>query len=228
MRKGLSYFLILMLLYSCSADSDLDEILAPGTSIKLLFPENLSECTEGISLSETENELTFRWEDINNVDVYEMTLVNLNNSESQTLESKESEIAVILKKSTPYSWIITSASKPKKIRSETWFFFNEGPGVETFVPSPARALSPVSGASISSTSTVVNLRWESEDIDNDIVSYDLFFGENENPPLLESNLENDQYNNIPVSTGKIYYWKIITKDSHGNASTSPTFYFSVG
>lgn len=228
MSQKIYFLFVVLLIYSCSGDSDLSEILTPSTIINLTFPENLSECTEGTIISDTESEITFLWQEVEHVDTYRMTLTNLNNSETQILETKEVQLTVSIKRATPYSWNISSVSKPKKIRSDTWFFYNEGPGAETFVPFPATALSPVSGASISVTSTTVNLRWKAEDLDNDIIGYDLYFGENTDPGLLVSDLENNSYNDIIVTAGKTYYWKIVTKDRLGNESTSPIFNFTVG
>lgn len=228
MRKVGIIMAIAVLFGNCSADSDLAEFLAPAISINLSFPENLSECTEGNLISEIESELTFLWEGVDQVETYKMTLTDLNTSGIQEFESDEPQLTVILKRSTPYSWSISSATNPNKIRSETWFFFNEGPGAESFVPSPATALSPASGSSISVTSTTVNLRWNAEDQDNDIIGYDLYFGEDSDPGLFDSDLENDQYLGIPVSAGKTYYWKIVTKDTQGNESVSPIFSFTVG
>jgi len=37
-----------------------------------------------------------------------------------------------------------------------------------------------------------------------------------------------RFDDIPIEAGKIYYWKIVTKDSVGNESTSEVFTFSVG
>lgn len=228
MKKKLGLFFITIVLVNCSADSDLVDILAPSTIINLTFPENLSECTEGTLVSETESELTFLWEKNDKVKTYKMTLTDLNSSNVQVLESDVPQLKATLTRATPYSWYISSASNPKKILSETWVFYNEGPGLETFAPFPATALSPVSGASISATSTVVNLRWKAEDLDDDISGYDLYFGENNNPELIETDLENPQFNNIPVTSGNTYYWKIVTKDSQGHESISAIFYFSVG
>ena len=228
MKKKLGLFIILSTLINCSPDSDLAEILGPAIAINLTFPENLSECTEGTSISETESELTFLWEENDRVETYRMTLTDLNSSNVQVLESDVPQLKVILNRATPYSWKISSSSNPNKIRSETWFFYNEGPGLETFVPFPATAVSPASGSSISVTSTTVNLRWKAEDLDNDIVGFNLYFGENNNPELFESDLESDQYNGIPVLAGKTYYWKVVTKDSLGQESTSPVFSFTVG
>ncbi|UWX56062.1 hypothetical protein NYZ99_07070 [Maribacter litopenaei] len=202
MKKKIGLFFFTIALVNCSADSDLVDILAPSTVINLTFPKNLSECTEGTWVSDTESELTFLWEKIDIVETYKMTLTDLNNSETQELESTEAQLKVTLKRGTPYSWNISSASNPNKIRSETWVFFNEGPGLETFAPTPAIALSPVSGASISATSTVVNLRWKAEDFDNDIIGYDIYFGENNDPGIFETDLENPQFNDIPVTSRK--------------------------
>ncbi|WP_123803314.1 hypothetical protein [Maribacter sp. 4G9] len=228
MRKKLVIFLFFTILLGCTADSDLAQFLNSKTTINLIFPENNSECKEGIALSASQTELTFLWEDNSLAEGYLMTLTNLNSREVRELESNEAQLSVVIERETSYSWKITSVSNPDEIRSATWSFFNEGPALDNSPPSPATPLSPVTGASISATSTTVNLRWNSEDPDNDIIAYDLYFGEDNNPGLFDSDLENDQYLGIPVSAGKTYYWKIVTKDSKGNESISPVFSFTVG
>jgi hypothetical protein len=228
MSKKLGLLFVFLLLYGCAPDSDLLEILSPSATINLSFPENLSECTEGIVVSETESEITFLWEPIERVTTYSLHLTNLRTDDAQVLESKENGLTVPLLLGTPYTWYVTSASNPDKIRSEEWFFYNAGPGVESFVPFPATALSPAPGSSISVTSTAVNLTWNATDLDDDIVGYDLYFGETQNPPLLVSDIEGNRYFDIPVSAGQTYFWQVVTKDSKGHESTSAVFTFLVG
>ncbi|WP_158657044.1 hypothetical protein [Maribacter cobaltidurans] len=228
MRKKLVIFLFFTILLGCTADSDLAQFLNSKTTINLIFPENNSECKEGIALSASQTELTFLWEDNSLAEGYLMTLTNLNSREVRELESNEAQLSVVIERETSYSWKITSVSNPDEIRSATWSFFNEGPALDNSPPSPATALSPVTGASISATSTTVNLRWSAEDSDNDIVGYDLYFGDTENPALFESDLRDAKYDGIPVESGGIYYWKVVTKDSLGQESISPVFSFTVG
>lgn len=213
------------MIQSCGVDSDVLEYAKDQINIALIFPEDDSECTEGIIVSATQSELIFEWSDDNNNSPYIVHLTNLLSSQTDLIESNDTNVPITLDRGVAYSWYVTGKINTS---SEIWNFYNEGPGLESSIPYPATAISPVSGASISQTSTTVNLIWKSEDPDNDIVSYDLYFGEAKDPQLYGRNIPETRFNDIPVEAGKIYYWKIITKDSIGNESTSEVFTFSVG
>lgn len=229
MKKGLILLLAVTILQSCGVDLDILEYTDAdnGINILLLFPENDSNCTDGIIVSDTESELIFEWEYEGDSDFspYSLQLIDLSNNDTIVYESLETESAIILQRNVSYSWSVTGVLNSK---SETWSFYNVGPGDELTAPLPAKAISPVSGASISQTSTTVNLIWKSEDADNDIIGHDLYFGETEDPELFVENITGSRYNDIPVVAGNFYYWKIVTKDSAGNESISPIFTFGVG
>jgi hypothetical protein len=226
MKKNLLLFTIIIF-HSCGVDSDIIENNNSDFNIKLLFPENNSETTDGIAVSNTENELMFKWKNEGSSynSPYILLLTNLDNSETTDYESSETEIAIIIDRGVSYSWSVTGIANSS---SEKWDFHNIGPWTDSTPPLPAKAISPVSGASISQTSTTVNLVWTSEDSDNDIIGHDLYFGETENPGLFIENITESRYDDIPVVAGIIYYWQVVTKDSTGNASTSSVFSFNVG
>ncbi|WP_052958651.1 fibronectin type III domain-containing protein [Maribacter thermophilus] len=225
MKRCLAFILSGFIFSSCSPDLDVLEYTKANISINLVFPEKDSECTEGSAVSDTQSEVVFEWIDERSSEPYIVHLTNISNSETVLIESKNTETPIVLEKGTPYSWYVTGKHNTS---SEVWTFYNEGNGIESFIPFPATALSPISGASISRTSTTVNLRWNAEDLDNDIVGYDLYFGESTDPELLISDIETSSYSGIPVTSGKTYYWQIVTRDSIGNESSSAIFSFSVG
>ena len=213
--------------YSCGIDSEVLEFNNSNFGIELIFPKNTSEVIDGVIISDTESELVFEWkkEGDSTGRLYFLELRNIKNNEVTIYESTETNASIILTRGIDYSWSVTDSLNNN---SEKWTFKNLGPWSESTAPSPATAISPVSGASISQTSTTVNLIWKSEDVDNDIISYDLYFGETEGPELLIEDITVSRHNEIPVKAGNIYYWKIVTKDSVGNESTSVIFDFTVG
>ena len=79
-------------------------------------------------------------------------------------------------------------------------------------------------ASIPSTSSVT-LQWTGSDVDDDVAGYDIYIGNNSNPPLFSSDLNTNELV-VTVSSG-IYYWKVVTKDALGNTSDSGIFQFRV-
>ncbi|WP_324027976.1 hypothetical protein QSV08_08555 [Maribacter sp. BPC-D8] len=226
-RKCLLLLFLIINAYSCGIDSDVLEINNSIKSIKLIFPKNTSEVSDGMIISDTESELVFEWhnEGIGNENLYFLELKNLSNYETTIYESATTNASIILQRDVAYSWIVKDSINNI---SATWTFINLGPWDTSEPPLAATAISPVSGASISQTSTSVNLIWKSEDPDDDIVSYDLFFGEAKDPQLYGTDVTDTRFSEIPVEAGKTYYWKIITKDSVGNESTSSVFNFTVG
>lgn len=225
MKKSGFLVFLLFTIQSCGVDSDVLEYAKDQITITLIFPEDDSECTEGIIVSDTQSELVFEWSDANDNSPYILHLTNVESAQTELIESDNTDIAITLDRGVAYSWYVTGKINST---SEIWSFYNEGPGLESTIPYPAIAISPVSGASISQTSTSVNLIWKSDDPNNDITSHDVYFGEIEDPDIYETDITASRFNDIPVEAGKTYYWKIVTKDSIGNESTSEVFTFSVG
>lgn len=226
MKKGWLFIFIIWLCLSCGPDTDLINILKPNTQIELLFPENMSECLEGVVLSETESEVTFRWADERDDRAYKLHLKDLLSTNTIILDSNTKSLPIVLKRGNPYSWFVTIQNGSQS--SEVWYFYNAGAGKESSIPFPAQAVSPSNGSAISATSTTVNLSWNAVDLDDDILNFDLYFGTEENPEVLRTEIEGTRANGIPVETGIRYYWKIVTRDKIGNESTSAIFSFTVG
>ncbi len=107
---------------------------------------------------------------------------------------------------------------------QTWKFYNAGLPEESFPPFPAEALSPQSGSSVDEGD--ITLEWQASDIDNDIASYTIFL-DTVNPPLTEVGDTSNNSLDVSVTSGLIYYWKVITTDVIGNTSDSQVFQFRV-
>ncbi len=224
MRK-VRFFLILILAGACGRDQDLVDALVGLEDVEMLFPENVSECTEGIVLSETRSEVVFRWSDDQENVTYQINLTNLISDSTELFHSNNTELPIILERGIPYSWFVADSLSGNP-RSEVWTFYNAGPGVESFIPFPAEAIAPAQEAIIETVSSV-NLIWIVNDLDEDIAEYDVYFGQNENPSLLQQSVTTSFFNDIPVISGNTYYWKVITRDFIGNESNSEIFRFQV-
>lgn len=226
MKRIILLYSIVLTITSCGIDSESVDVYVDEKSIELVYPESGTEVRQGNPIADGQSELVLKWKDLNEAMNYQLHLIEMPNSKTSIVDSDTTETSVVLKNGTLYKWFI---SVPTTRRfSEIASFKYVGPESGSLAPMPATAISPISGASISSTSTTVNLRWNSEDPDDNIIGYDLFFGEQSNPPLLFSDVEENNMNGIPVEEGKVYYWKIITKDANGNESISDIFNFSVG
>jgi len=69
------------------------------------------------------------------------------------------------------------------------------------------------------------LSWVGGDPDGDNVTYDIYFGTDQNPIKVSSNQTNNYYQPDEMEITTTYYWKIITWDSYGLKSISPLLNF---
>jgi hypothetical protein len=231
--KPLSFLLglALLVLWSCDPDLDIALDLSSGiepTAVSLIFPEDLSECTTGISLSDTESEVVFEWTPAVLGDGYILTLINLESTRIQTFETETVTLPVVLQKGTPYRWLITTTltGSGEVTDSDIHVFFNAGPGTTSYIPFPARNIAPGNGQAFPPAQEEVNLVWESSDLDNDIQGHDVYFGNVNPPPFFSADVVASELTGIPVSRGT-YYWQIITRDEAGNESVSEVFRFTI-
>ncbi|WP_246200077.1 hypothetical protein [Maribacter luteus] len=233
MMKTVKYTLSILLfgiLISCGGGGDDDNpdpvIITPPDAATLVFPENNTECLEGTNISDTESSVTFLWNPSDHTDSYIVNLRNLDTNTSQTLNASTNELEITLLRGTPYSWTVTSKANDTDdtAESDLWKFYNAGPAVENYAPFPADVEFPTMGASINAGNTT--LSWTGSDVDNDIISYDIYIDESNPPTTLLGNTSSNGIAFDAVS-GKVYYWKVVTNDTAGNTSTSEIFQFKV-
>lgn len=73
----------------------------------------------------------------------------------------------------------------------------------------------------------INLNWISGDPDQyDIVTYDVYFGSTNPPPLLMSNQSTTTYDPGTLDYNQTYYWKILAHDNHGESAIGPIWVFT--
>lgn len=73
------------------------------------------------------------------------------------------------------------------------------------------------------------LTWSGGDPDlEDVVKYDVYFGNNLVPPIVSNNQSSLSYNPGLLNYNKNYYWKIISWDSQGEKTQGPLWHFTTG
>lgn len=223
-------WLLTGLTIACSSGNDdvapqPDQVPPPGAST-LIFPDNNAECQESTVISDTESTVTFRWAASENTDSYALSLTNLDTQASQSLNTAGTELAITILRGTPYSWSVTSKANgtAQTAESAKWKFYNAGAPIENHVPFPAEASNPRIGSSIDAGT--VTLQWQGSDVDNDIVSYDIFM-DTVDPPSAPVGNSTSNTMQVEVISGQIYYWKVVTNDNAGNTSGSEIFQFKV-
>ncbi|APQ16684.1 hypothetical protein [Maribacter hydrothermalis] len=239
--KILKYITILFfssaLLVSCGGGSS-DEtpvdpivpvVLDPNEAT-LVFPEDNTECNEGVvnANDSSKSTVTFEWTNSENTDSYEIKVKNLETGSITTASSTTNQKAISINRGSPYEWYVISLvnGTSSTATSETWSFYNQGQGIENYAPFPAIAISPLRGSTISNTSTTTTLEWSTSDVDDDIISYEILFDTIETPTT-SLGVTEDTTLEVTISPGNIYYWMVITKDSFGNTSNSELFEFRV-
>lgn len=201
----------------------------PPAKATLSLPAQNEACTTGTIISATESTVSFTWQTAANTDSYELTVKNLNTNAVINRTTSSTAADVILARNTPYSWFVTSKSTKTTTtaQSDTWKFYNSGPGVVAYAPFPAEILSPTMNQAVTASGGKITLDWNGSDVDNDITTYDIYLGTTTTPAVLQSNVTASILTNVSVSSGTSYYWKVVTKDSKGNTSDSGLYRFSV-
>jgi len=222
--RFIKVFLITILIIGCKKK----EAPKPPESVNLVFPDKSSECTTGQDISSTSSQVEFRWQAANNTETYELIVTNLNNGNKQDISTQSTSAQLPLEKGAPYSWVVISKNSKvlQTTSSETWQFYNAG-FETTYAPFPALILEPKMGTSVfKDINNDITLAWVSADVDNDIVSFDLYFSTTNPPETLLASFGSDVGDTkVPVSADTVYYWKVITKDSENNTSDSGVFEF---
>jgi glutamine cyclotransferase len=87
--------------------------------------------------------------------------------------------------------------------------------------------SPPDGSTNQSVYTI--LSWVGGDPDaGDVVTYDVYFGADPNPPVVSNNQSRTTYNPGTLNYSTTYYWKIIARDNHGAETSSQIWHFTTG
>jgi len=224
MRKYITIGLLIVFITSCSKKKG-DNITPEPSPAVLTYPIQNSACTSGTVISSTQNTITFTWNSANNSDSYELVVKNLLTNTTTTLTATSNQLPVNLDREMPYSWQVLSKSASSSItaKSEVWKFYNAGMGTVSHPPFPAENLSSVlvqGGAS-----GTVNLSWTASDPDNDLASYDVYFGTSTSPVMYKAGITDKFLNNVAVISGTNYYWQVTAKDQAGNTSQSGIFQF---
>ncbi|MEE9269030.1 MAG: hypothetical protein V3V49_02105 [Candidatus Krumholzibacteria bacterium] len=72
----------------------------------------------------------------------------------------------------------------------------------------------------------VTLGWRASDPENDPLTYDVYFGTSNDPPLVASDRATESYAPGPLEIAATYYWKVTVKDDHNHAASGPLWNFS--
>ena len=220
-KKILFLFLFSLLALQCTKK---DANQAPS-AVSLIFPSENLLCID--------NTVDFNWSDAidpeENEIEYKITVATdrglTNIVESRTITS--SQITFNLEKAKAYYWQVDALDIDNNLgtSSETYAFYTQGTVLENYAPFSPKVISPENSEVVNAGT--VFLRWIAEDINTtDVLTYELYFGENDNLVLLENDLNSQNYE-VTVDAGKTYSWQVNVKDQNGAKSIGQVWTFSV-
>jgi len=216
--------LIFFILYGCSKD----EILDPD-SVFLISPSNLNQCSTSTIIDDKKSQVDFSWTESLKTDKYELIVENQLNKLQTKKISLNTRTSIVLDRGINYSWWVISKSNKTSItaKSEIWQFYLEGLSIYEHIPFPTVLLDPKNDEDIDlNDENKYLLKWNGNDLDDDIDYYNLFLGTSVNDiELLESNIKDEEIE-LELLRQKKYYWKIATFDSNGNSSISQIYNFN--
>ncbi len=129
-----------------------------------------------------------------------------------------------LANSTTYYWkIVAQDDHGNSTTGAVWHFTTAAGFVNTPPAQPSNP-NPVNAAE--NQDTIITVSWNCSDPDGDTLTYDVYFGTNNNPPLVSANQSAKNYNPGTLTTGTTYYWKVIAKDNHNASTAGPEWHFT--
>jgi hypothetical protein len=218
-------FIIFFMVFFCGCGPD--PIPDPEAAI-LLSPENLNNCSSASRVNDSERQVRFQWTKALFAERYELIVKNSVTQESFYINTTLLNESLILPGASPYQWFVRSKSSltPVTKDSNSWQFYLEGDPNTNYLPFPAILLAPQDNATVSlSDSDSFLLEWEGNDLDDDIISYDLYLGIDPNQLTLKEDKINSTEFSIILELDNKYYWQIITHDESQNQSKSSIFSF---
>jgi hypothetical protein len=221
---------ITFVLAGCGGKKNNPTPILPPVKASLTFPAQNAVCTTGTIISTTQSSIIFTWNASDNTTGYDLVLKNLLTSTTTTQSATDAKLTISLARNTPYSWYIVSKSNKTSAtaQSDTWKFYNSGPGGVTYAPYPAELTSPGFGQAITAVAGTVNITWTGSAVDNStILNYDVYFGTATTPAIFKSSVTDSFVNGVSVTSGNTYYWKVVTRDVNGNTSDSGISQFRV-
>ena len=220
MRLAIKLILVGLLVASCGGSDDNNNTTPEEKelgALNLVFPENNLICTEGQDNSTDGVNIEFQWSASTNATSYELEITNQETNTTDTRTVTTTSLAVGLPKGTQFSWSVTAILGSKTLASDSWNFYSEGTSTENFAPFPAEISVADNG------NGTVTVSWVGEDLDNDLVDYDVYIGISGNLELILENTTNEN-TNYNITAGEQYIIQIISKDSNDNTSTSRTYF----
>jgi hypothetical protein len=221
-------FIIPVLVFLCvlNIQCSKEEKNKAPTAVDLIYPTQNLLCTA--------NKINFNWgkaTDPENDELEYNLIIATDRAMTHVIGNTtitNLQTTVSLKKQTAYYWKVDALDINNKqgTSSEIFAFFTKGEGVLNYAPFSAELVSPENNSN-QSTTTSISLMWDAADTNTtDILTYELYFGENSSLILVDDSLSEKLFT-VAVVAGKTYSWKVNVQDQNGAKSIGQTWRFTV-
>lgn len=225
--------LVVFMCASCSSGGDSDG--GPGetsdtkpSTPNLVFPAQNQLCIT--------NTLNFEWEASTNEDgssvIYILEIARDNQFTNKVVDEVLTGLSkiVTLDKGFAYYWRVKARST-KSVESDyspTSQFYTEEVPNSNHLPFAPSLVRPFLGQTLESGTTTITLEWSGADVDNDPITFDVYFGKNKDAlSMVSENTESNTFEANLDTTEITYYWKVVVKDDKGATVTGPLWYFKL-
>jgi len=230
--KNLILIFISALLFSCGgSDGDVPDPAPNPPPVNNTEPAVPVMVTPNDDALCTDNPLDFVWNasiDPDGDSVQYEVQVATNNSFSEDIQTKTTSSTThnfTLLKGTAYYWRLRAKDNKNNFSAyaATRKLYSEGEGVSNHLPYAATLISPELNANITDVTTI--LKWSASDVDNDPLTYDVYFGKSNPPVLIAENITATE-KSVDLNEAITYYWKVVVKDDKGGESIGQVWSFN--
>ena len=137
---------------------------------------------------------------------------------------KTLDTELFLLRETMYTWRVIASDGLENSEGDWWTFFT--PDYSNEPPDAPADPNPADGA-IDVQTAGVYLTWSADDPDeDDVLTYDVYFGTNSDPELIATGLTETSYALPALEYDTVYFWRIVSTDSHDESTSGPTWTFT--
>ena len=194
-------------------------------------PSSTSQSAPSNNLLCIDNTVSFEWTASTDPDgdsiSYEIQIATDNQftQNVQNLTSSSTSTSVGLEKGVAYYWRVRAKDSKGATSSYSsiFSFYTEGDGVSNHLPFSPSVVIPSLNEVVQTTNTT--LQWDASDVDNDPLTFDVYF-DTVNPPTTKvSENQTTKTFEVTLESSKVYYWKVVVKDDIGGITIGQIWSF---
>jgi hypothetical protein len=228
--KKYSYLLVVALLASSCGGGGGDDPPPPPPPVNKA-PSTPTQSAPTNNLLCIDNTVQFQWSSSTDPDgdavSYQLQIAT-DNQFTQNLQTNvvsTTSTTVTLARGVAYYWRVraTDSKNASSAYSSTFSFYTEGDGISNHLPFIPVLVKPALDQVVTTASTA--LEWTASDVDDDPLTYDIYF-DTVNPPTTKvSENQTGTSLNVNLTATTNYYWKVVVKDDKGGQTIGQVWHF---